>query len=206
MFSSFIVQFLKSTIMFNKERKERGTFIMCLLGVAMKVNDKFPFIFAANRDESKKRATANAHFWPNNPNLLAGRDLERGGTWLGISKEGKFAALTNVRQFQQINRTSSRGELIPQFFQKGERFIEGVSLNNYDGFNLLYGTVAKLTYISNRSDRSMVITNGVHALSNASINTSWPKVNMLRQEMEHIAMLTDRDELESKLFSLLSNE
>lgn len=178
---------------------------MCILAVAMKLNDQFPFIFAGNRDEAKSRLTATAHFWPNNPNFLAGKDLEMGGTWLGISKAGKFATLTNVRKMPMEKTSYSRGKLITHFFNHGDPFVEDVPLSAYGGFNLLYGTVNELNFVSNRSEEEATINKGIHVLSNAALNTPWPKVNALGQGMKEIVKLGDSSLIESKLLSLLGS-
>lgn len=180
---------------------------MCLLGVALKVNDQFPFIFAGNRDESKDRPTKNAHFWLPNKRILAGKDLEKGGTWLGITMEGWFAALTNVREFPPKNMPKSRGELVRNFLENHDQgSLNDMDLSQFDGFNMLHGTVDELTLMSNRTKDTVKITEGVHAVSNGILSTAWPKVKALQQELEKVTKITDQKELEESLFSLLKNE
>lgn len=181
---------------------------MCLFGIALKINEQFPFIFAGNRDELKMRPTANAHFWSPENKILAGRDIEKGGTWLGITKTGKFAALTNVRQFPQEKRLyRSRGELVGNYLQLGDVYwMEKTDLSEYDGFNFMYGTIDELLLMSNRSEKKVKITEGIYAVSNGILTTAWPKVETLKKGMEQVASMTNCEGIVTNLFSLLRNE
>ncbi|MCB1676400.1 MAG: NRDE family protein, partial [Halioglobus sp.] len=118
---------------------------MCLLLVAHQYDRRYPLVVAANRDEFHARATAAAHFWPEQPNLLAGRDLAQGGTWMGITRRGHFAAITNYRDpAQTAPAPRSRGEL-PLDYLSGEpepgAYLRQVARRaaQYAGFNLLVG-------------------------------------------------------------------
>lgn len=188
-------------------KREGEAIFMCIFGVALNVNENYPFVFAGNRDEVKKRPTANAHFWPPEKNILAGKDLEKGGTWLGISRQGKFAVLSNVRQFPIQNKPKSRGELVKNCLEKQETdWLKMTDLSQYDGFNLLYGTIDKLTLISNKTKEKMDISKGVIAVSNGILETSWPKTNDLKKEMEKILTLKNKEEMEERLFAVLQND
>lgn len=156
---------------------------MCILGVALNVNKKFPFILIANRDESYERPTMHAHFWEDAPYILAGKDLENGGSWLGISRDGSIAALTNVREKQLERRSSlSRGELVKNYLQNDELFRESIrNKRNYDGFNLLFGNIKELTYISNQTTQTSILSKGIHVLSNGCLDSNWPKMNIIKK-------------------------
>jgi uncharacterized protein with NRDE domain len=129
---------------------------MCLIVVSYKQHPKYPLIFAANRDESYSRPTQQAQFWNEHPNILAGKDLQAGGTWMGINKSGHFSALTNFRDPSiQRDNPPSRGQLVLDYLKKTESpqtFLEHIRNNasDYMGFNLLVGNVTNLGYYSNQ--------------------------------------------------------
>lgn len=155
---------------------------MCLIILAKNYHKEFPFIFAANRDEFYDRPAQKAEFWKEHPNLLAGKDLKGGGTWLGITSLGKFAAITNYRDFSSINESApSRGKIVKNFLV-GETDINEYSLRlkdeakMYNGFNLFYGNVHSLNYYSNITNRVEEVPDGIHGLSNHLLNTAWDKV------------------------------
>ena len=165
---------------------------MCLIVFAWKVRPAFPLVLAANRDEFHRRATAPSGFWPEHPDLLAGRDLEAGGTWMGVTRRGRFAAITNYRDpGRTLPAARSRGEL-PLAFLTGTEdpavFLQGVEerAGDYAGFNLLVGDTAGLWYFSNstREHRPRALAPGVYGLSNAQLNTPWPKLALARQQLE----------------------
>ncbi|EAR21201.1 NRDE family protein [Nitrococcus mobilis] len=154
---------------------------MCLLLLAYRVHAGYPIIVAANRDEFHERAAEPAHWWER-PDIFAGRDLEGGGTWIGISRNGRMAAVTNYRDPSITEPgVASRGELpvtalarhndadlLRHFQREGHR---------YNGFNLLFGSPARLLYLSNRGARRIGLAAGVYALSNHVLDTPWPKVS-----------------------------
>ncbi|MGJ9381976.1 NRDE family protein [Salipaludibacillus sp. CF4.18] len=180
---------------------------MCLIGVAINEHKDYPFILVANRDEFYNRPTKEAHYWPENPLMLAGKDLEKGGTWLGISKEGKLAALTNYRELDVKQYAHSRGQLVTSFINSASEFEKILKNKNcYPGFNLLYGTTEKLVYTSNRDNQKRSITKGIHVLANASLNSPWPKAMALKKGLHEILSLSSNDGLEQSLFQLLSDE
>lgn len=161
---------------------------MCLLIFAHRPNADYPLVLAANRDEFHARPTAPATFWPGETGLLAGRDLEQGGTWMGITRSGRFAAITNFRDPARTERAPrSRGEL-PLEFLLGEtpvdRYLEQLlpRADQYAGFNLLLGEGGSLWYASNagaaRELPPRPLPAGLYGLSNASLDTPWPKVEL----------------------------
>jgi uncharacterized protein with NRDE domain len=163
---------------------------MCLIALAYKVRDDYPFVFVANRDEYYARPTRAAAFWPDRPALLAGKDLLEGGTWCGITRTGRFAAVTNYREARAVRTdTRSRGLLTRDFLLSRfsiDGFARALSLNEYQGFNLLFGTIADLAYLSNRAPGPKRLTPGVYGLSNGVLNEAWPKVVAVREGLQRI--------------------
>ena len=184
---------------------------MCLILFAHKVHPSYPLVLAANRDEKYVRATAAAAFWNDHPQIYGGRDLERGGTWLGITREGRIAAVTNFRDgYAAKNGTRSRGELVSNFLRGSQQAADYVrracrEAHAYNGFNLIAGDLDELYYVSNRGSHVAAIAPGIHGLSNHLLNTPWPKVergkkilaDLLRHETQELidglfAVLADR--------------
>lgn len=155
---------------------------MCLILLAWRSHPDYPLVVAANRDEFYARPTLPAAFWDDSPQVLAGRDLEAGGTWLGITRTGRFAALTNYRDPAQ-NKTDapSRGRLVSAFLQGemtpeaylGQLEEDGAS---YNGFNVLVGDGRDLLYFSNCGELPRTLAPGIYGLSNHLLDTPWPKV------------------------------
>jgi uncharacterized protein with NRDE domain len=184
---------------------------MCLIVVGCALRADYPLIVAANRDEFFARPTEAAHFWPDAPEVLAGRDREAGGTWLGLTRSGRFAALTNFRDGTRRGAGKrSRGWLVRDYLASAvsaEAFLEGVHArrDEYDGFNLLLGGAAGLYHYSNRGGGITRLAPGVHGLSNHLLNTPWPKVERAKA---HLAQLADAAPaiLNQRLFDLLADD
>ena len=155
---------------------------MCLIFFAHQAHPRFPLIVAANRDENYVRATAAAGFWDDGSGILAGRDLEAGGTWLGMTRHGRFAALTNFRQPGSVlSAAPSRGALVSNYLHANGsplaytgRLVPDAAA--YNGFNLLIGDLDDLVWYSNRGDVPRLLPPGVYGLSNHLLDTPWPKV------------------------------
>ena len=172
---------------------------MCLIVFAYKFHPKYKFIFAANRDEVYDRPTEQANYWKDYPELLAGKDLQAGGTWMGITKQGRFAAVTNYRDQKDIKENApSRGMLTLDFLKNNisaELYYEKIkpSLQNYNGFNLILGNIDDLYYFSTHINGIKKLEPGIYGLSNAVLNTDWPKVkkskvglsNLLKNDEVH---------------------
>ncbi|MCC6939681.1 MAG: NRDE family protein [Flavobacteriales bacterium] len=173
---------------------------MCLIAFAYKVHPEFPLIVVANRDEFLDRPTEPARFWPAEPHILAGRDRKAGGTWMGITTSGRFAAVTNYRDLR-LPRVEgpSRGILVRQAMEAG---FAPENSERYEGFNLLYGTIDRLMYHSNVNGETLDLPPGVHGLSNHLLNTPWPKVVRAKSRLTELlaAELQVRD-----LFDLLAD-
>jgi uncharacterized protein with NRDE domain len=155
---------------------------MCLLLFGVKASTSFPLILAANRDEFYQRPTAVMDFWPENPSILAGKDLECGGTWFGINARGRFAALTNYRDLSRLRQNApSRGDIIINFLESDLNILEALKIlrkkaSCYNGFNLLVGEGHHLYHFSNQNRKITLVPPGVHGLSNHLLDTPWPKV------------------------------
>jgi uncharacterized protein with NRDE domain len=155
---------------------------MCLLLFAYQSHPDYQLILAANRDEFYDRPARAAAFWDNAPDILAGQDLKAGGTWMGITKTGRFAAITNYREAGLTKENApSRGDLVKDFLRGDSRphdYLKAVQEKGqtYNGFNLIIGDVNDLFYYSNRNENIHDIEPGVHGLSNRLLNTPWPKV------------------------------
>jgi uncharacterized protein with NRDE domain len=157
---------------------------MCLVLVALRAHPELPLIVLANRDEFRARPTAPAARWADAPHVFAGRDLEKGGTWMGVSEGGRFAAVTNVRDPGSIAAPAnlrSRGALVADYLVRNrEAGAYGASIDRavHPKFNLLVGQGLELFYV--RDDRPEVerLTDGLHGLSNARLDVFWPKVEL----------------------------
>lgn len=155
---------------------------MCLILIALQQHPRYPLVIAANRDEYFDRPAAPAHFWPEAPQLLAGRDLKAGGTWLGITRQGRIAAVTNVREPGRHRPDAlSRGELTSQFLLGHARAADYLQqlqarAEHYNGFNLICGDLQQLYHYSNRSGAPTALRPGLHGISNHLLDTPWPKV------------------------------
>lgn len=154
---------------------------MCTLLVAWHAHPELALVVAANRDEAYDRATERARFWSDAPDLLAGRDLVAGGTWLGVTRGGRFAAITNVREpgVPAPPGVQSRGELVAGFLRGAmtpEAYLAGVTPGRYAGFNLVVGDRQSLWYLSNRQAGPRRLVPGIHGVANAAMDTPWPKV------------------------------
>ncbi len=166
---------------------------MCLILVAYRIHPEFPMIVVANRDEFYERPTAVASIWPEQNGILAGRDLQAQGTWLGITASGRLAAVTNYRGDRTpVAGSRSRGELVAEFLrsdQEAETYLSGLikCSDNYQGYNLLVFDGEKLAYASNRgTDRLQLLGPGVYGLSNKHLDTPWPKVEKGREALRQL--------------------
>jgi len=183
---------------------------MCLILFAHKVHPDYPLVLAANRDESYQRATAPAAFWQDDARVYGGRDLEQGGTWLGITRTGRVAALTNFRAGNAVKTsTRSRGELVGNYLRSNQPAAAylgrtGREAMLYNGFNLLAGDVDSLHYFSNRAGAAVAVSPGIHGLSNHLLDTPWPKVERGKRALAGMLDLAGSD-LSDALFSVLAD-
>jgi uncharacterized protein with NRDE domain len=153
---------------------------MCILFIAVKQHPDYPLIIAANRDEFHARLTTPAHVWPDNQTILAGKDEQAGGTWMGISTLGRLAALTNIRAPQRDRLDArTRGELVVNALNSEDADVAAhlaAQSQHYNGFNLVYGHWEQLQVFNSHDQQTHALTQGVYGLSNAALNTPWPKI------------------------------
>jgi uncharacterized protein with NRDE domain len=165
---------------------------MCLIVFAYRRHPDYHLILAANRDETYDRPTLPLAHWQDAPEIVAGRDLISGGTWLGVTRNGRFAAVTNYR-VPQVAREQppSRGLLAANFLQGGEAphiYLENLraSAARYDGFSLLVGDSRGIYYFSNRENTPRELSPGLYGLSNHLLDTPWPKVQRAKSALRQI--------------------
>lgn len=169
---------------------------MCLIGLAWDAHPKYKLIFISNRDEYYNRPAASIHFWKESPDLIAGQDLEGGGTWLGVTRKGRFAAITNYRDPKNIkSKAPTRGKLTYNFLagqDSPEAYLKQIATQaqNYNGFNLLVGDLLneELYFFSNYENKIKKIGKGIYGLSNALLDTPWHKVKKVREKLRKTVM------------------
>lgn len=170
---------------------------MCLINFCFQKHPHYKLILVANRDEAYARPTASAHFWEDEPLILGGRDLLQMGTWLGITKAGRFAALTNFRDFNaNAEAKTSRGEIVKNYltdYRAPEDFLDELNRQRerYVGFNLLVGNADELYYYNNIQPHMEEISSGIHGLSNHFFNTNWPKVSTGKTKLAQYCLRED---------------
>ena len=168
---------------------------MCLILIALQSHPDYPLVVAANRDEYFDRPTRPAGFWPEAPQMLAGQDRTAGGSWLGVTRRGRFAALTNVRDGRrpELPDATSRGHLVTNFLngQDAPRdYLQQLNGATYNGFNLICGDTEQLMYSSNRQAGIAPIGAGIHGVSNGALNTPWPKLVTGKQALQELLKST----------------
>ena len=197
---------------------------MCLLAVAFNYRSDTPLrtdaslVVCSNRDEFYQRPTLPLHWWQDMP-VLAGRDQEAGGTWLGLSRDGRFAAVTNFRELShpgfRDKRPLSRGNLVTNFLcsdLSAQDWAASVrpDLDLYGGFNLLFYDGTELLYLNNYNHQLRSLPPGIYALSNHLLDSPWPKVDYARQELVDVLNHGDHDrsdeQLLTELLGLLSRQ
>jgi len=188
---------------------------MCILFIALKQHPKYPIIICANRDESHQRPTQNLHIWPEN-SILAGKDLVAGGTWLGLTQSENFSALTNFRQPHLIDNTkTSRGDLVLKALSAENIASKNKNIqtylnnhsSNYNGFNLIYGSLDKLYGFDSVNQQEHLMEDGVYSICNGAIADSWPKMKRGQNKLRDL--ITDKkheSELDVNLLLTLMND
>ncbi len=188
---------------------------MCLVAFALDRSRKFPLVVAANRDEYFERPTARLAWWTpeqGGPDILGGRDLDSGGTWLGLTTQGRLGLLTNVRDARRtFEGAPSRGQIVPNWLSAREpvdRFWMRTAISGYNGFNLVAADFksGECFWVSNGGTYPRRLERGVYGLSNAELDTPWPKVLTLKAKLiESLEQSTQVDELAAKLFKALAD-
>ncbi len=173
---------------------------MCLILVAWKVHAAFPLVVAANRDELHARPASTAAFWPDHPEILAGRDLMAKGTWLGVARNGRFASVTNYKGGHDPDAAESRGALVLRFLLDGpapEKYVSKIKPASFSGFNLLLADQNELWWLSNRGGEARRLAAGYYALGNLLLDT--PEVMDVKSRFEAAPVAIE------PLFSLLAS-
>jgi uncharacterized protein with NRDE domain len=188
---------------------------MCLVALALDQSRRFPLVIATNRDEFFKRPAARLSWWspgPGLPDILGGRDLEAGGTWLGLTTQGRLALITNVRDSAHKDPSApSRGAIVPRWLAgdlTADRFWMHTALSGHNGFNLIAADFhrGECFWASNLDAHPMRLERGLYGLSNASLDTPWPKVTILKEELrEAIEASESLDALTGRLFDALAD-
>ncbi|NLO22503.1 MAG: NRDE family protein [Syntrophomonadaceae bacterium] len=182
---------------------------MCIVLWASDCHDKYKLVVAANRDEFYQRPTLPAEFWPENPAILAGKDMKHGGTWMGITLAGGFATLTNFRDPANYNPNApSRGHLVQEYLEStadAQSYMQKILAAGLDfnGFNLLAGTVDELYYLSNQERIIRPVAKGYHGLSNSLLDVPWPKVT---RGLRNLAACLQKSHIEVEdLFEMMAD-
>lgn len=165
---------------------------MCLILFAYKYHPEYKLILLANRDEFYQRPSLSLDHWPDAPTILAGRDLQNNGTWLGITLTGRLAAVTNFRDPADVRLDApSRGLLVKNYLngnQSPREYLETISSKSarYNGFNLLVGDQNQLYYFSSHRPDIVKVNFGIHGLSNHLLNSAWPKVTTGKRRLKKL--------------------
>ena len=180
---------------------------MCLIVLAFRSDPRLPLVVAANRDEFHARPTQPAGWWSDQPDILGGRDLLAGGSWLALHRDGRFAAVTNFRDAEpKRGNLESRGKLVTSFLQGGLApgdYLDTIRGDDYSGFNLLVATTSELGYMSNQGDAPRLLPPGVYGLANARLDSPCDKVQRSKQRLA--GLLDAGDVNDTSLMRLLGD-
>lgn len=182
---------------------------MCIYFVAYRVVPEYPVIIAANRDELFSRPSKSVEWWPPEAKILAGRDMEQGGTWFGINKKGFWAGLTNFRDPQAFCKERlSRGEIVAEFLRQKAGEVDYLKTldkksEQYNSFNLLLGSVKSFYYYSNREKKIRSLKPGVYGLCNHLLDTPWPKIERGKRRFIEALTLKSRPHMSQAFSELL---
>lgn len=189
---------------------------MCIVALAWQVLEQTPICLLSNRDEFYARPTIQLHLWENTP-IIAGQDLQSGGTWMGVTASGRWAIVTNFRDGQDKKTyDTSRGALVEDFLLSDLtpiRFAQQLEQKQqqYAGFNLFMGDQTQAVYMSNRGEAPQVLAKGVYVVSNGLMSEHWEKTAHLRKRFtqEFLPMLQDnanQDDIENAAWDILEDE
>lgn len=189
---------------------------MCLVVFAWRQHPRYRLLLAANRDEFHDRPATPLGWWPDRPAIAGGRDEQAGGSWLAVSREGRFASVTNYREsLMKQPGERSRGTLVTDFLESRADPLEhaqGLDGARYAGFSLLTATPSAIACVSNRGDAAQTLPPGIYGLSNASLDTPWHKVKISKQRLRDLLdadrpstgalldLLADRDPADGEAF------
>lgn len=180
---------------------------MCLVVIAHRAHADYSLLIAGNRDEFHARPTQGARWWPDRPDVVGGRDLQAGGTWLALHRSGRFATVTNFRDAEAtVGKLASRGELVTSFLDGNMQpldYVAGIDGDRYGGFNLLVGNSRTLAYLSNQNGDCRELQPGIYAVANATLDTPWPKVERSKAALR--ALIESGNINETTLMRLLND-
>ena len=180
---------------------------MCILFIAVKQHPDYPMIICANRDEFHQRPTQNMHWWPEQK-ILAGKDIQAGGTWLGLSTQGDFAALTNFRRPNHFDvNKQSRGDLVVQALSNShQQMQQTLALNSkqYNDFNLVFGPLNNLQAFDSVQKKFVKLTPGFHSICNGALDDIWPKMSSGLKLLEKL--ITNKNVNIEQLLSVMTNQ
>jgi len=189
---------------------------MCLIVIDWQPDTETPLLLISNRDEFYQRDSKRAHYWNDAAHIFGGRDLEKSGTWLAVSKTGKLAAVTNYREPNPPEKTLSRGAIPHAFLlgdQSAEEFAQSLKLSreDYPGFNALLFDGLSLIYVNNRSSQPVqAVTPGLYGLSNHLLDSPWPKVLVAKEAIASIRSQTQEqcsvEEKENRYLAVMQNQ
>jgi len=158
---------------------------MCLIAIAVHASPRYPIVIAANRDEFYDRPTRPLHVWNDDPNVAGGRDLRAGGTWLAVTRDGRFAAVTNIRGNDGPPNARSRGALVGDFVRSKIpplAYAQRIRADDYAGFHLLAGDRESVAHVASDFP-ARLLDYGIFAVSNAAAAIDWPKIVLARNAM-----------------------
>lgn len=180
---------------------------MCILFIALEQHPEYPVIICANRDEFHQRPTQNMHWWPEQ-NILAGKDLQAGGTWLGLTAEGQFSALTNFRRPESFDKNKrSRGDLVVQALNNSAINTKQHLLaksQQYNDFNLIFGPFNNLQAFDSVNRKLIKLEAGFHSVSNGALDDVWPKMALGLNSLE--TLIKTNNLATENLFSVLRDQ
>lgn len=188
---------------------------MCIAVFLWNPDAETPLLLAANRDEHFERPTRSMHWWPQ-ANVLAGRDIKADGAWLGVTRHGRFALITNIRDpAMRKAGAPSRGGIVRRYLEEAQSAGEFVGVlaataAHYEGFNLLCGSFGKndgreLWFLNSAEATPRLLDAGLYALSNASLDTPWPKITRIKAGFRHALAERDQSAQNERLLRLLGN-
>ncbi|AOM82862.1 NRDE family protein [Salisediminibacterium beveridgei] len=162
---------------------------MCIIGLSINESSRFPFVLWANRDELYQRPSTEIYYRPSEPRYIGGKDLERGGSWLGVHPHtGDIAVVTNIREGLTEKKSAlSRGQLIDRFMENKMESFSISDREQFNGFNLIFGNIRTgLFHTSSRMRTNIAISDGIQGISNGDLNEPWPKTERLKSLMRQV--------------------
>ena len=158
---------------------------MCLIAISVHASQRYHIVIAANRDEFYDRPTRPLHVWDDDPNIVGGRDLRAGGSWLAVTRDGRFAAVTNIRGVDEALNPRSRGALVGDFVRSRIAplaYAESIRTEEYAGFHLIAGDRRTVAHVATDTP-SRLLDDGIFGVSNAPATIDWPKIVVAREAM-----------------------